>query len=293
MIERLNFYDVYGYLLPGLLLLFLLWLPFGLAARAWPPIEVGSALFALVISYIVGHILQGITREVLPSDLPSVRRFPSSALLDDSSNDIRLNDRLPSEVVGRLKARIRSEFGLDVSDTDHASGHTAQAIRDQRRQQAFFMCRRALLSSGAPSYAEQFQGLYALMRGVAGVCFLIAAYDSGWALSAVFPNALISITPAVLVILLASMIAFNHEKWIGFALVVAAAWIGVALGKAHAVPQSTREFLVVIAFGTAFVERRAIAAYRRFAMNFAQTVYRDFLVTLPNVAPSRRAGRPR
>src|SRR4051794_30126801 len=78
MIERLNFYDVYGYLLPGSFLLFLLWLPFGIVTGAWPPGEVTSALIAVVIAYITGHLLQGLIREVLPSDLPPARRYPSS-----------------------------------------------------------------------------------------------------------------------------------------------------------------------------------------------------------------------
>jgi len=37
MIERFNFFDVYGYLLPGGLLMVLTWLPFGLISGRWRP----------------------------------------------------------------------------------------------------------------------------------------------------------------------------------------------------------------------------------------------------------------
>lgn len=58
MIERFNFYDVYGYLLPGLVLTALLGLPFWIAGRLTPPAQFASAALAIVIGYVLGHFVQ-------------------------------------------------------------------------------------------------------------------------------------------------------------------------------------------------------------------------------------------
>lgn len=48
-----------GYLIPGLVFLGLLFLPFGLIKGMWPPTSVSSAVLYLVGAHILGHILQG------------------------------------------------------------------------------------------------------------------------------------------------------------------------------------------------------------------------------------------
>jgi hypothetical protein len=295
MIERLNFYDVYGYLLPGSFLLFLFWLPVGIVTHTWPPGELTSALIAVVVAYIAGHLVQGLIREVLPSDLRGARRYPSSVLLDESNDVLEPRDRFPEEVRKRLKARIRTQFGLDVSDPDDgAGGKTSDAWKasDGRRQQAFFMCRRALLTSGAPSYAEQFQGLYAFMRGLAAVCVLTASYYIGWIFSGVLPIAGSTMASLLGVVWLAAMIAADNEKVIALILLLAALWAGVALGAQHPASSTVRQSLVIGSFLLFFIGRRAIGAYRRFAMSFAQTVYRDYLVIDHTVSSPRGRRRP-
>lgn len=47
MIERFNFYDIYGYLLPGATLVGLLWLPFGIITGTWPAAQLSEAVFVL------------------------------------------------------------------------------------------------------------------------------------------------------------------------------------------------------------------------------------------------------
>lgn len=61
MIERFNFYDVYAYLIPGFVLVALLWLPFGLTTDAWPEADVASAVAALILGYVVGLVLHTIS----------------------------------------------------------------------------------------------------------------------------------------------------------------------------------------------------------------------------------------
>ena len=60
MIKQFNFYDIYGYLLPGMLLVSLFWLPVGILTRSWPNQDVSNALFLAVGAYILGHVLQTI-----------------------------------------------------------------------------------------------------------------------------------------------------------------------------------------------------------------------------------------
>src|SRR3989338_1398883 len=57
MIDRLNFYDLYGYLIPGLTLLGFLWLPFHLGTTVRLPSEWASAFAAAVLGYVAGHLL--------------------------------------------------------------------------------------------------------------------------------------------------------------------------------------------------------------------------------------------
>lgn len=47
MVEKFNFYDIYGYLIPGLVLIGLLWVPIGLLWHVWPKAEVTSAILVL------------------------------------------------------------------------------------------------------------------------------------------------------------------------------------------------------------------------------------------------------
>ena len=60
MIERFNFYDIYGYLLPGLALVGFGWLPFGLLSRSFPKNELLSAVLVLAFGYVLGHLLQNL-----------------------------------------------------------------------------------------------------------------------------------------------------------------------------------------------------------------------------------------
>jgi hypothetical protein len=50
VIERFNFYDVFGFFIPGSVLLLLLWLPVGLARRSFPSSDLtSSAEFAKAV----------------------------------------------------------------------------------------------------------------------------------------------------------------------------------------------------------------------------------------------------
>lgn len=269
MIERLNFYDIYGYLLPGLTFLGLMWLPFGLVAQRWPPAEWSSALAALVFGYIVGHVLHGLAEQAFPlevKDRNGELRLPSDILLDDQ------DESFSPEVKSRLVDRIQIRFNIDVGGARNPDPE----VRKKRRQDAFLLCRRALLQEGGRSYAEQFQGMYALMEGVMAAGILAAAYHLGWALARFSPpllqDVLLYMGVAGLVVV---VIAYKTTKvfwWIGTLLFV----LGDLLGTSKGISLQTSFLLLGICLTSLFVSLRCYIAYRTFAWHFAATVYRDF-----------------
>ena len=156
MIERFNFYDVYGNLLPGLAFLTLLWLPFGITQHFWPSTAFTSAVAALAFAYILGHILQSFASTVFGSkarDSKGRRRYPSSFFLDPEDTTF------PSEFKQRLQKEVATRFGLNLNVS--AYGGEAKETDAQRRT-AFFLCRGLLVREEIVSYGEQFEGLYAL-----------------------------------------------------------------------------------------------------------------------------------
>jgi len=65
MIEKFNFYDLYAYFLPGVILLALMIIPFALTVPF--PSSIQSGVFALVLSYVFGYLVQSIARDLFPS----------------------------------------------------------------------------------------------------------------------------------------------------------------------------------------------------------------------------------
>ncbi|HKD80404.1 MAG TPA: hypothetical protein VKH81_11975 [Candidatus Angelobacter sp.] len=174
---KFDFYDVLGYLVPGLALLGLVILPFGLIRGTWPPTSLTSAVFFLVGAHILGHILQGLLRtwEIVPliRDKKGKMRSPSAVLLDDDHQSL---------------APIRTKIGELTHKFWGIPGKEGSAVKswtktsDADRDAAFLQARNLLLQSKKQSYFEQFQGKYALMGGMAASLLVAALYYAGWAL---------------------------------------------------------------------------------------------------------------
>lgn len=144
MIEKFNFYDVYGYFLPGLSLLGLIFLPFGLVKHQWPATELSSALGAIVFAYILGHVIQTIAFRAFPSallDSLGNRRYPSELFLDHKYPEFS------EEFKGSLAKVVKDAFDIDLAI------EKAPAKRDdpefapisRRRQDAFLLSRGVLI----------------------------------------------------------------------------------------------------------------------------------------------------
>jgi len=269
MIERFNFYDIYGYLLPGLLFLGLLWLPFGIVDGNWPSAEWTSALAVLVLGYIAGHLLHGLAEQAFPpvvKDKNNELRFPSFILLADQDKSFS------PEVKRRIVDRILIRFDINVTD----AGNPDPEILKKRREDAFFLCRRALLQKDVGSYAEQFEGMYVLMQSLTTVSILTAIYYAGWALASFvlpsFQDVLLYMTVVGVVF---ALLWHNTPKLLWLLLAVLLV-LGATAGSDKSLSLYAVSIFLGISFTLLFIARRFYASYRQFAFLFAQTVYRDF-----------------
>ena len=170
MVEKFNFYDIYGYLIPGLVFIGLGWIPIGLLWGQWPKQEIISAILLLLLAYILGHLIQGLSYDILPStmvDSEGRERYPSNVLLDASDNS------MDQETKKRIRSLSTKLFGLDLDAQD----------TDLRRAAVFFQARSALLKQKGDKgavYWEQFEGLYAMARNVSLAAGMGAFYFLGW-----------------------------------------------------------------------------------------------------------------
>src|SRR5437016_14080920 len=102
MSERFNFYDVYGYLIPGFVLLGLIWLPIRIVTGEAPSLDFGDALSGLLGAYVLGHVLSTVTALAFPSGrriAPGDIRRPSDDLLDRSASSS------PASYISKLEER--------------------------------------------------------------------------------------------------------------------------------------------------------------------------------------------
>ncbi len=252
MIERLNFYDVYGYLLPGAALAGVLFLPYWFAGHPLPSSDValGSAVTSLILAYLAGHGVQIVGRRVFPESRPSDTLIISE------------RDGFKEPFKTLLKNLILENFKLDI-------------FKAEERLTAFNACRYAIQSKDAPSYAEQHQGLYALMRGLATVSLIGVCNYTGWILgimAAAHPDG----AKAAALSLSATTLIFGLAFWPPLALVfstpIAFGFLEAAARPDHV--NTTHVFyLIVAAGGLAFASHASFRAFRYFQNTFATTVY--------------------
>jgi hypothetical protein len=295
MIERFNFYDVYGYFLPGLVFLTLIWLPFGLIQHFWPAKELSFAIATIVFAYVVGHLLQSLAHSALPSvtkDSQGKPRFPSDLVLDSDSTTFS------KEFKAKLATIVTNAFALDLAIETPAAKIDDPITR--RRQDAFFWSRAVLLKQEIAAYTEQFEGLYSLMRGLATAFGFGFAYITGWGLS-YFKNQCFQI--AAIVAILAGLIAATImtailqftssgrknrsgiEKTNLALLMLVLLALGYRFGLQNVSTPHQLMIVWLISLGALFSFFRCFGAYKYFAQQFAQAVWRDFaayMLTLPH-----------
>ena len=283
MIDKFNFYDVYGYFLPGAAMVLLFWLPFGLVRNSWPGSDLASAFIGVALAYFVGHLLQMFCTKVLPSTITSEvdgrGRFPSAMVIDkDSAN-------LPMDFKTKLAEQVKKRFGLDLG-IDKPSEEV-----DKIRNAAFFQARHVLMQAKEFSYGEQFEGLYALLRALCAAFALACAHYTGWSASVFHPQwADCAIIVAILVSLLicancsalllrrdlGKKAVMLFERMSAGTLLVIAFGIGYAMGVSCRISPIKAAELAACAIGALIASLRSFAAYKAQCINFALTVWRDF-----------------
>ncbi len=245
----------------------------------WPPSEWGSAIAALAFAYLLGHFLQGFATNALPSTLVK-GRFPSAALLDPGTPP-EFPDELRHEIAEIVKTRLHLDVRVDAVGNDEI---------DRARNSVFNIARLALSKDKVVSYPEQFEGMYALSRGLAVGLGLGSSYLFGWTASRcailVKPAYILASIAFLWLIILSSQLVWGSREshvrttreWrslgaVGVVLLCA----GYFLGRPYA-PCHDKWFLfAIIAVATLIASFRFYNAYKFFAVHFAKTVWRDFL----------------
>lgn len=156
MIERFDFYGIYGYLLPGAALLMVLWLPFGLVADMWPSAELASAVLLVALAYIVGLLLHGLATNAFPErHLHPDGRQPSDFVLDPEHPFFGLNES-DRGIYGAQKTELLKEISRLCGEDVARRNDVTRGETTARRDRAFLMCRTVLRSKQLASYAEHF-----------------------------------------------------------------------------------------------------------------------------------------
>lgn len=293
MIEKFNFYDIYGYFLPGAVFLAILWTPFGLVKGSWPPGNWSSALIAAALAYIAGHLIQSVATNAIPSwevkDPSGRNRYPSEIFLDPE------NKELPVSAKTKIAEFMNAQFGLNLR-VDVTGDKTIDADRNN----GFLFARQILIQGQAVSYAEQFQGMYALTRGLVSVFALAAAYWLGWAVATLVRNRF-HVSLAVVLVFVTMLALFNLPvAWLrkisdplkkykvellyASLLWVAILAIGYGLGLRFSATPRQSALLAILAGWALIACPRVYGAYKSFARRFASTVWRDYLAY--NVKPT-------
>jgi len=294
----LNFYDIYGYLIPGLTFAIFIWLPRGLITGQWPETDWTSALIAVVIGYVIGHLLQALGRNALPSRTVD-GRFPSEALLDKDNNV------LSEGLKNRLRQRILNLSGIDV-ESDKTKSQVDAKVSAQRKD-GFVFCRDALLTSKTISYGEQMQGMYTLMIGLTTAFVLGAVYILGWALAGAAAQ-----TPqrfswlflgfGLVEAIIAAAIGLGSRdpdsvktraRLMTTFLAVALLASGYILGAGKVSTMTQRGLLLAIMLGGFFASLLTYSAYKYFTLVYAETIYRAFnLYEKPNKGSGATEAEP-
>ena len=293
MIDKFNFYDIYGYFLPGAVLLLLFWLPLGLVKNKWPTGDWTSAVIAVVLAYVAGHLLQMFAGKIIPSSVAKggtgnnrYDRYPSERLLDPykpENNWTQLSktvkESLPPAIKDKLKIEVDLGLQLDPSTKEI----------DLARRDAFFLARHYLVFVKDAAYAEQFESMYSLTRGMAAASALATVYYVGWALTGLgtrWPLFAAIIAMAVGLLLAINSSAFlllqkrsRTAEWLSTIGLLLTVWgVGYGLGQRYQVSAQKGVALILCSAAALLACLRSYRAYRGFIEEFAITVWRDFLV---------------
>lgn len=200
-------YDIFGYLLPGILILFAMWLTnsnFRNILTSFPAIDYVLSLALLAsLAYFTGHIVAALSSFLLErSLLKHVIGFPTQWLLSlAEKKDYRL-----SKLFGRYTSSYSAEFREHFLQTfEDATGFKPKDPQD------IFMLSWSYVSVSHPiayKRATHFLELYGFSRNASMAFFLLSSLPGlpGW--NYFFPS-----LPWIIVCLLSAILMFyNYTK---------------------------------------------------------------------------------
>lgn len=272
MIERFNFYDVFGYFIPGAVLIAVLWLPNALAADSFRSPDLSAALAMIIAAYVAGHILQIVASKAIPSSkrVGEKDRAPSDLMLDEKNTTFAWLFR--AQILEAIQERLKID-----------------ARMESYRKDAFLLCRDTVIASKTASYVEQFEGMYVMMRGITAAAAVGFAYDLGWLFGPAFEPRIALVAFAFCMV--GSFVAWQHIKVLEMrtALPLFALGAVVCAGALIANGAVADPLPLSVAAGiSALVTVLAFGSYHAFAWTWARTVYEHFYLivrTPPEAKP--------
>ena len=282
MIERFNFYDLYGYLIPGVALIIVALVPFPilghpLPEHTLPEGELSALVLGVVVAYVLGHFIQSMAHNAFESKVDGT--YPSTSLLDPT------NHTFSPELKQRIAAKALGTFQLDLS-----VGQVADSVNKagSRRQDAFFLARSSSNPKKTGSYSEQHQGLYSMMRGLSVALALGFFYTLGWVCSPwKAPDDIVVVYLGVatfcalvlsfcrLMIKLRDPARKEIDRESLFYIAVIALLCGYLVGGPVVTPSNEAPLFLLMAFYVAAC-MRFFVMYRFFSVEFAMAIWRSF-----------------
>jgi hypothetical protein len=206
----------------------------------------------------------------------------------------------------RLQQQVLRLFRISLQVDKDGDGQNEVS---SNRNTAFFQARSYLVAKNSAAYAEQFEGMYSMMRGL-GCCFYVgAAYFAGWWVSFYGGKDCVARVMAGLTILgvggtlwyalrpklkelwrkvVAGWLWLTSFCGLGF-------WMGVGSRNhfGHWPNPNVRWLLLTGVVIMVIAAIKCFSAYREFARLFAETVWRDFSACVaygPKTAAKAGAG---
>jgi hypothetical protein len=311
MMEKFNFYDVFGYLIPGSIFLLLVWLPFGLAGCDMSLEGWRSGLAVVSVSYVFGQMLQSLMMRLFPPrerDKAGNSRYTSDIVLDD--DDSRLSPEFKASLAKRIKEN--TYIGIDIK-TDRSAREVEEDLSNRRRD-AFFLCRSMLTHAKSSSFCEKLEAMWGLMCGLTPAFALAFFNFLGWAALGdckwfLFRSGAVviwALLAAVLVSFLISVERFfprqrnavksneqrrlARRRWLtihqflqyfrGIGLMAAFLFAPPALGPMLTCTKGFNKpiLMYLLTLVLALVTLMCLDGYRYFGAEFTKAVYHDFLV---------------
>ena len=156
-IRRINLYDFFSVLLPGLTFLFGIYpiLPIGFTLNS-----LGAALSLLVIGFVIGRVVHTIATS-LHQWLSASRFFNINTHREDFASVIQHSNYLPEKVIDEFHSKCRRTFlGIGL----HYYRDYDNSEEDTEVLDTLYMCVRSYTHIGSQGPSENFQAIYAFHR---------------------------------------------------------------------------------------------------------------------------------